>query len=96
MSALQELIPKGKENAVSRSELVAETGESDRKVRRMIQQLRAEGDLIVNDGSGYYVVDETDLDAIERQYKADTARAMAILQRRKRMRKILKEAGRKV
>lgn len=90
------LIPKGKENAVSRAALCAAAGYSDRLTRRIIAQLRDEGYIIINDqnGKGYYLSD--DLDEIEKQYKQDTARAMAILKRRKYMRKMLKEAGRPV
>ena len=64
--------------------------------RRIIARLRDEGYIIINDqnGKGYYLSD--DLDEIEKQYKQDTARAMAILKRRKYMRKMLKEAGRPV
>ena len=87
-------IPNGKENAVPRAELSASVGYSDRVTRRIIAQLRDEGYIICNFGNGYYIT--SDLDEIERQYKQDTARAMSILKRRKTMRRILKEAGRKV
>lgn len=89
-------IPEGKENAVSRTELCASVGYSDRMTRRIISQLREEGYIIINDqnGRGYYLTN--DLDEIEKQYKQDTARALSILKRRKTMRKMLKDAGRPV
>ena len=87
-------LPLGKDNAVSREELSASAGYSDRLTRKIIAQLRENGYLICNFGGGYYI--STDLDDIERQYRQDTARAMSILKRRKAMRKILKECGRKV
>lgn len=45
------------EKPMTRTELAAVTGESDRAVRKRIQQLREQGYNIVNrqDGSGYYL-----------------------------------------
>ena len=93
-----DIIPLGAENAISRAELVAKSGMSDRRMRLEIQRERDNGELILNDqgGHGYYRATADDLDAIQRQYKQDTARAMAILKRRKAMRDILKAAGRAV
>lgn len=89
-------IPYGKDNAVSRAYLSAMLGVSDRKMRKMIEAERRNGAMILNaqDGNGYYISD--DLDELERQYRQDTARAMAILTRRKAIRNKLKEAGREV
>lgn len=86
----------GKNNALTRDALVSLTGLSDGTVRDMIKDARDNGYLIINDqdGEGYYLSD--DIDAIHRQYKQDTARAMSILKRRKHSRKLLKEAGRAV
>ena len=88
----------GKENATNREALSMYLGITDRQVRRLIQIARDDGALILNaqDGKGYYLADASDLDDIERQYRQDTARAMSILKRRKAMRRLLKEAGRKV
>lgn len=93
-----ELIPVGRENAVSREILAERSGMSDRIVRKCIESARNAGAIILNeqDGKGYYRVGEDDIDAIERQYRQDTARAMSLLKRRKTMRRILKEAGRDV
>lgn len=89
-------IPKGKEYAINRRTLCTLTGMTDRKVRQFIQNARDEGVMIVNDmdSNGYYISD--DLGEIERQYKRDKSRALAILKRLKNMRKILKENGRNV
>lgn len=94
--SILDLIPHGRENAVSREYLSATLGISDRKMRHMIENARRSGAIILNaqDGRGYYISD--DLDDMEKQYRQDTARAMAILTRRKALRKRLKEAGRKV
>lgn len=91
-----ELFAKGKENAKSRMWLSKALGMNDRQVRRMIGRLKDEGLVIVNDrdGEGYYISD--DLDVIEREYKAVTSMAMALLKRRTNIRNILKEAGREV
>lgn len=97
-TTLLSYIPRGRENAVTRGYLCAVTGLSDRRVREAIEAARNDGALILNDqsGAGYYTADESDLDALQRQYRQDTARAMALLRRRKHIRRILKEAGREV
>jgi hypothetical protein len=89
-------IPYGKDNAISREQLMYKTGLADRQVRHKIELARRAGALINNDqdGSGYY--QSIDLDALARQYKQDTARAMAILNRRSTVRKILRAHGREV
>ena len=92
---LMATIPYGHDRAISRRTLALAMGVSDRMTRRLIQQARADGALILNDqdGKGYYQVDESDKDALLRQYRQDTARAISILRRRKREREILKEMG---
>ena len=89
-------MPTGKENAKTRVRLACDTGLPDRAVRLGIEELRKAGYLIINDqsGAGYFMTD--DLDELAKQYKQDTARAMAILVRRKAIRKKLKECGRPV
>lgn len=84
-------IPKGKENAISRTSLFNRTAISDRKIREGIEELRSQGHMICNVGNGYYYAE--DLDDVFRQYQRDTAQAMSILIRRKPMREKLKEAG---
>ena len=89
-------IPVGKSRAISRGDLAGIVGLNDRETRREIQHARERGALIMNDqdGKGYYRIGPDDLDTAERQYWQDTARAMAILKRRKALHAILKEAGR--
>ena len=91
-------IPYGRENAISRKDLAAAAGTNDREARRQIQKAREDGFLIMNrqDGGGYYLATEHDLDDLQRQFLQDTSRAMAILKRRKEIRRILKAAGRPV
>lgn len=43
---LLSLIPHGKDNAISREQLVTLTNVSDRKVRKIVEELRAEGNII--------------------------------------------------
>lgn len=85
-------IPEGRDNAVTREALVRALLLPDRQIRKCIQIARGAGVLIVNSGYGYYITD--DLDAIERQYRQDTSRALSVLARRKAMRKLLRDAGR--
>ena len=91
-------IPYGANHAISRKDLVCITGLNDRAVRAQIQKAREEGFLILNkqNGAGYFLATETDIDELQRQYAQDSARALAILRRRKAIRRILKEAGRPV
>ena len=53
-------IPYGKQNAVSRQELVTRTGMSDRAVRKAIQALREDGEIILSSshGKGYWRSDD--------------------------------------
>lgn len=86
-------IPFGKSRAVSRKMLCEKTGQSDRQMRRMIEQARRWGYVIVNDGdgAGYYQSDS--IADIMAQYQRETSRAMSILTTRKLLRQRLKEAG---
>lgn len=95
---IAEYIPVGRENAVKPDILAKQLDMDERSCRRLIAEARDSGELIINnqDGRGFYRVSETDLDDIERQYRQDTSRALKILKRRKKMRKILKKAGRRV
>jgi len=93
---LMATLHRGHASAVSRQRLAKEMDMSDRAVRALIEKARDEGCLILNkqDGKGYYLPDS--IDDIAYQYWQDTNRALAILKRRKTMRKMLKEAGVKV
>ena len=93
---LMATLQKGHEYAISRQRLAKEMDMSDRAVRALIEKARDEGCLIMNkqDGKGYYLPNS--IEDITYQYWQDTNRALAILKRRKTMRKLLKEAGIKV
>lgn len=86
-------VPYGRENAIRRCDLAHKLGLPDRSMRKAIEDARNEGLLIVNTGSGegYYQTD--DPDELLAQYKLDTARAMAVLKRRKAVRRRLAELG---
>lgn len=88
-----DFIPRGRENAIRRADLVARLNLPDRKVREMIETARKDGALILNDssGQGYFISD--DIGEIKRQYLQDKHRALSILNRAKHMRRVLKEAG---
>lgn len=99
---ITDYIPKGKENAVTRTELVIRTGICDRKVRQEIENARAGGAIICNDQDGK----DTPLrDCLRKNgnrsspvsmpniWAQDKHRALSILWRQKTMRKTLKEAG---
>lgn len=84
----------GKDKAITRAQLMALTGMSDRNVRKHIELLRNNGHVIVNnqDGKGYYISD--DIDKIQMQYKQNKNRALSILINQKFLRAKLREAGR--
>lgn len=84
-------IPEGKDNAVSRTRLVELTGLPDRIVRKLIEDARNKGEIIINDqdGKGYYR--SNDIEDIRRQYRQNHARAMSILVQQKHLRRKLKE-----
>lgn len=90
MNILQH-IPEGKGKAVSRMQLRTLTGLSDRLVRKLIEDARNRGEIIINDqdGNGYYR--SNDINDIRRQYRQNHARAMSILVQQKHLRRKLKE-----
>jgi biotin operon repressor len=86
-------IPYGKDRAVTREYLAAKTGLPDRQVRKAIEEIRR-NHIVLNDqdGKGYYR--SYDLDDIERFYRQERARALAVLYRMKPMRILLRGGGR--
>ena len=86
-------IPFGKDRAVTREYLAAKTGLPDRQVRKAIEEIRR-NHIILNDqdGKGYYR--SYDLDDIERFYRQERARALAVLYRMKPMLVLLRGGGR--
>lgn len=93
---LLQLLPVGRENAVGRRALAARLQIGDRSVRKLIEDLRDQGILVCNDqdGRGYYIAASTD--EVERQYRIDRARALAVMRRMKTARMLLQAAGRAV
>ena len=92
------LIPQGKKNAISRTELRYRAQLNDRVMRELIEQERRKGAIILNlqDGRGYYRPAPDDLDDIMRQYRQNDRRAKSILVQQKYLRRTLKEAGKQV
>ena len=92
------LIPQGKKNAISRTELRYIAQLNDRAMRELIEQERRNGAIILNlqDGRGYYRPAPDELDDVLRQYKQNDRRAMSILVQQKHLRRALKQAGEKV
>lgn len=86
MFDITKFIGTGKENAVTREQLAMALNLSDRAVRKLIQDARDRGEIIINeqDGEGYYISGrEEDL---HKQYRANQNRAMSILKQQKHLR----------
>ena len=67
--------------SVPRKVLYVECSMSDRKVRKEIERLRLSGVFIANnqDGNGYRLIDESDIDSLREQYRQMRKRALNIL-----------------
>lgn len=76
---ISEFIPEGKENAVSRNQLCALTGLSDRDIRKHISQERRYTPII-NDqsGNGYYIPLKKDVYDAKEALRQETSRAKSI------------------
>ena len=88
---ITDFIGRGRENATSREELVQLLNLPDRQIRKMIEQARKRGEIIINDGTGvgYYISE--DLADLTAQYKMNQHRAMSILVQQKYLRRKIKE-----
>ena len=76
---IADFIPVGKDNAISRSQLVKLTGLSDRIVRDMIAlERRNIAILNLQNGAGYYIPSESEKADLERFIKQEEARAKSI------------------
>ena len=76
---IADFIPVGKDNAISRSQLVKLTGLSDRIVRDMIALGRRNTAILnLQNGAGYYIPSESDRADIERYVRQEEARAKSI------------------
>lgn len=88
-----ELIPVGAENAISRSELSRLCGLNDRQMRQEIENLRHNGATVLNmqDGNGYFVPSEEDIEKVRAAYKTNERRAKSILHYNKNLKEWLKQ-----
>ena len=72
-------IPHGQKNAITRSELVKITRQSDRVVREMICQARRETPILnTQNGEGYFIPLSTEKQLVERWLKQESKRAKSI------------------
>lgn len=83
----------GKGAAISRRALASMMDVSDRHLRRIIEEARNCGYLIINDsdGTGYFLAASSA--EIERHFRQENARALSILKRLKAARTRLKEVN---
>ena len=90
---IEDFIPYGSDNAISRKSLTEVTGLKDRVVRQAIEDARLRGKMILNfqDGKGYFI--SNDPNDLKRQYHQEHSRAMSLLVREKYIRQNLAAAG---
>ncbi len=88
---LIDLIPIGKENAITRPDLIHLSGIPDRELRREIEALRMLGHPICNDqnGRGYYLADNAE--DLQRWLRQEGSRAWRIVRRNRNISKRFKE-----
>ena len=88
MIRLIDLIPYGKDNAISRKMLVQQAdfyglippkvGSKDRYVRKLIQYARENNVIIAKPRGGYYIPDENDATELAEYIATEHGRALAI------------------
>jgi hypothetical protein len=68
---IENFIPKGKENAISRAALCISTGRCDRENRHMIQVARDRGiPIVASKAGGYYIADNAlEIKHIQNDYR---------------------------
>ena len=72
-------IPHGKQNAVSRFQLVLMTGQSDRRVRKEISKAREEHVILsLENGSGYYQPTADDYPELRKYLNREESRAKSV------------------
>lgn len=85
-------IPHGRENAVTRSQLVDMTGMHDRNVRKAISKARKEYVILsLENGSGYYQPTAEDYPELEKFVKREESRAKSIFASLKMARALLED-----
>jgi hypothetical protein len=91
---IEDLIPYGKDNAVSRTYLADVTGLTDRKIRYLISKARREYPILnLQDGSGYYRPTIEEYIEAMHFYKQERCRALSILWSLSGTKKWLKGVG---
>ncbi len=96
---IEELIPCGKVNAVSREWLAGATGMTDREVRREIANAREERKVVIlsrSDGAGYYRPLPEDADDLNLFVRREKARALSILKGLTAAKRLQKELNERV
>lgn len=88
---ITDFIGTGRENAVTRGELVAILNLPDRTIRRLIQEARDRGEIIINaqDGAGYYMSE--DLGEIKRQLATNYNRSLSIMRQQVHLKNKIRE-----
>ena len=88
---IEEFIPYGRKNAVKRADLVNMIGLSDRLVRKLIEDARQSGVIIINmqDGRGYYRPEKRE--DLEYYIRQEEGRAKSIHRNLKAAKKALRE-----
>ena len=72
-------IPHGKQNAVSKFQLVLMTGQSDRRVRKEISKAREEHVILsLENGSGYYQPTADDYPELRKYLNREESRAKSV------------------
>ena len=65
-------IPRGKENAISRDELMVATGLPDRQIRNLIHEARRNALILSLSEGGYYLPTESEINDVEGFYKRES------------------------
>lgn len=85
-------IPHGRENAVTRSQLVDMTGMHDRNVRKAISKARKEYVILsLENGSGYYQPTADDYPELRRTLKREESRARSVFGSIKKLRALCED-----
>ena len=98
LNTVASAIPKGAGNAIPRKALAERLDVSDRTMRRWLEMARKDGLSVINlqDGGGYYLAEDDDIETRAKRYFQEYARALTILSGLKSERRFLKSRGVKV
>ena len=84
-------IPTKKEEAVHMATLAVWWGTTTRGVRKIVEELRNAGNIIITNEDGYYVA--TDVDEVKEFYEKTRAKAIGTLRNAKLIRQYLVDNG---